>query len=229
MAIVGIVEDDNDQLENYTDALRKKGFTVVGYSDRDSAEKKFLAEPPDLVILDIILGTEVDAGFDLCRVLLGRHPSLPVLFLTDRVDEIDRISGLRMGAWDYETKPISLTFLAEKTSTLLRIARSRRIQPDMVTGIDRGKLKIDEERMRVTWGGKTVDLTLTEFRIVAELARRPGVVKSYDQLMESAMQSVVTHNTVVTHVRNLRAKFMAVDPTFVGIGNEYGVGYRWDS
>ena len=114
-----IVEDDPDQRNNYIDAIGKKGYSVRGFSSRPEALAGFDEALPDLVILDIILGDEVDAGFELCRDLLSRAPNLPVIFLTERIAEIDKISGLRLGAWDYLPKPISLDYLSEKISSLL--------------------------------------------------------------------------------------------------------------
>ncbi|MEK9587182.1 MAG: response regulator [Gammaproteobacteria bacterium] len=111
-----IVEDDPDQRNNYIDAIGKKGYSVRGFSSRPEALAGFDEALPDLVILDIILGDEVDAGFELCRDLLSRAPNLPVIFLTERIAEIDKISGLRLGAWDYLPKPISLDYLSEKIS-----------------------------------------------------------------------------------------------------------------
>jgi two-component system OmpR family response regulator len=179
------------------------------------------------VILDIILNYEVDGGFDLCRSLLSMAPGLPVIFLTDRVDEIDRISGLRMGAWDYETKPISLPFLAEKVAALLRIADLREQPQAVEDGKRHGDLEINEDTMQVHWKGSLVDLTLTEFRMLARLVRRPGVVVTYDALMDATMQSIVTNNTVNTHILHLRRKFKSIDTEFDSIRNEYALGYRW--
>ena len=110
---IAIVEDDPDQRGNYTDALERRGFAVDGYPSRPEALAGMKEAPPDLAILDIMLGEEMDGGFDLCRELLARDPELPVIFLTSRADDIDRISGLRLGAWDYQAKPVSLAFLAE--------------------------------------------------------------------------------------------------------------------
>ncbi len=123
--VIAIVEDDPDQRENYRDAITKKGYEVHAYGSREEALAGFDAGLPDLAILDIILGEEVDAGFELCRDLLARSPDLPVIFLTERIDEIDKISGLRLGAWDYLPKPISLDYLAERIASLLRINAAR--------------------------------------------------------------------------------------------------------
>ena len=228
-SVIGIVEDDPDQLLNYQDALNKKGFKTLTCQSMDEAIETFKSTKPDLVILDIILGEEVDGGFELCRILLQEDPSLPVIFLTDRVDEVDQVSGLRMGAWDYETKPISLAFLAEKVTALLRVRnlRGQSEKPPVSSSVAKGDLTLDEERMKVEWKGEPVDFTLTEFRLLSELAKKPGHVFSYDALMESALQTIVAHNTINTHIRNIRHKFVALDKAFDCIENEYALGYRW--
>ena len=223
-----IVEDDADQRNNYIDAISKKGYTVRGFSNRPDALAGFEEALPDLVILDIILGDEVDAGFELCRDLLSRAPNLPVIFLTERITEIDKISGLRLGAWDYLPKPISLDYLSEKISSLLRIQEARAGQN---TGTSEAKLvgdmSIDQEALLVSWKGQTINLSGTEFRMLAKLVRVPGHAVSYDTLMNATMQSLVTNNTINTHMRNIRKKFEAVDSEFNCIKSEYGYGYRW--
>jgi two-component system OmpR family response regulator len=223
---IALVEDEPDQRENYVDALRDRGYRVAAWASRGEALAGFADARPDLTILDVILGDEVDGGFDLCRELLARVPDHPVIFLTTRGDEIDQVSGLRLGAWDYLSKPVSLRLLAEKVATLLRLADSR-AAPAAERVLRVGALSLDESRMRVSWRGRPLALTLTEFRILEALARRPGRVRTYDDLMESARQGVVTRNTVNTHILHLRRKFREVDPTFDRIGNEYGLGYRW--
>jgi len=108
---IAIVEDDPDQRANYADAITAKGYEVTEYDSRANALAGFERQLPDLVILDIVLGNEVDAGFQLCRDLLARAPSLPVIFLTERIDEIDKISGLRLGAWTTCRNPSPSTIL----------------------------------------------------------------------------------------------------------------------
>ena len=149
---IAIVEDDPDQQSNYVDAITRKGYEVIAYSSRDDAIAGFEKELPELVILDIILGDEVDAGFEICRELLSRAPSLPVIFLTERIKEIDKISGLRLGAWDYLPKPITLDYLAERISSLLRISEAR--NQSNATGSNSAKvigdLSIDQEALLVS-------------------------------------------------------------------------------
>ena len=226
---IAIVEDDPDQRSNYIDAITKKGYEVVAYSNRQEALAGFERELPDLAILDIILGDEVDAGFEICRDLLVKSPSLPVIFLTERITEIDKISGLRLGAWDYLPKPISLTYLAERISSLLRI-NAARIESDGTSSAKLvGDMSIDQEALLVSWKGQPINLSGTEFRMLAKLVRVPGHAVSYDTLMNATMQSLVTNNTINTHMRNIRKKFEGIDPDFDCIKSEYGYGYRWSA
>ena len=199
--IIAIVEDDSDQRNNYVDAITKKGYDVTAYSNRSEAIAGFENEMPDLAILDIILGDEVDAGFELCRELLGKNPNLPVIFLTERIAEIDKISGLRLGAWDYLPKPISLNYLAERISSLLRI-NTARIESDGTAKSAKmvGEMSIDQEALLVSWKEQAINLSGTEFRMLAKLVRVPGHAVSYDTLMNATMQSLVTNNTINTRI-----------------------------
>ena len=225
-----IVEDDPDQRSNYVDAITRKGYQVTAYSSREEALRGFDHELPDLAILDIILGDEVDAGFEICRDLLARSPALPVIFLTERIAEIDKISGLRLGAWDYLPKPISLDYLSERISSLLRINEAR-IQSSAGSNTAKlvGDMSIDQEALLVSWKESPINLSGTEFRMLAKLVRVPGHAVSYDTLMNATMQSLVTNNTINTHMRNIRKKFESIDPDFDCIKSEYGFGYRWSA
>ena len=227
---IAIVEDDPDQRTNYVDAITKKGYAVTAYSGREDALAGFEHDLPDLAILDIILGEEVDAGFEICRELLVKSPSLPVIFLTERIAEIDKISGLRLGAWDYLPKPISLNYLAERISSLLRI-NTARIEAARNANAAKivGDMSIDQEALLVSWKGSQINLSGTEFRMLAKLVREPGHAVSYDSLMNATMQSLVTNNTINTHMRNIRKKFQLIDPDFDCIKSEYGYGYRWST
>jgi two-component system OmpR family response regulator len=225
-----LVEDEPDQRANCAAFLRARGYRVEAFAEPVEALEAFDRTHPDLTILDVILGDQVNGGFDLCRDLLARLPDHPVIFLTTRVDEISQVSGLTLGAWDYLSKPVSLRVLAEKVATLLRLA-DRRVMPGDGDHSDRllhvGKLSLDASRMCVRWRNEPLDLTLTEFRVLEGLVRRPGRVVTYEVLMESAQQGVVTRNTVNTHILHLRKKFKACDPGFDHIANEYALGYRW--
>ena len=228
--LIAIVEDDPDQRGNYADAIVGKGYDVAAYASRQEALDGFDVQMPDLAVLDIILGEEVDAGFALCRELLARNPTLPVIFLTERIKEVDKISGLRLGAWDYQSKPISLDYLAERISSLLRINEVR-ASDDSRTAAARqiGDLSLDQDALLVSWRGQRIDLSGTEFRMLAKLVRAPGHAVSYETLMNATLQSLVTNNTINTHMRNIRKKFEKVDADFGCIKSEYGFGYRWAS
>lgn len=227
---IAVVEDDPDQRANYRDAIRKKGYDVFAYHDRTSALFGMRKNLPDLAILDIILGDDMDAGFELCRELLAHYPDLPVIFLTERIDEIDKISGLRLGAWDYLPKPISLDYLTERIASLVRINQVRSM-PDRKSRTNTvvvGELHLDTDALLVSWRGDRINLSQTEFRMLAKLAKHPGHAVSYEALMETN-QSYVSNNTINTHVRNMRKKFESVDSSFESIKSEYGFGYRWVS
>ncbi|MEH6605121.1 MAG: response regulator transcription factor [Pseudomonadales bacterium] len=226
-ALIAIVEDDADQRHNYATAVRQKGYRTAEYASRKQAAAGIQRELPDLVILDIILQDEVDGGFNLCRELLASYPGLPVLFLTERIDEIDKISGLRLGAWDYQPKPISLGFLAERVASLLRLAelRNQPVNTDAATVI--GSLSINDSTMQAEWKNQRIPMTVTEFRLLQHLLRHPGHAVSYDSLMSATKQQYVTANTINTHMRNIRRKFCKIDADFSAINNEYGFGYRW--
>lgn len=226
---IALVEDERDQRENCADALRAHGYSVETYEACAPALAAFEAKRPDLTILDVIVGADRNGGFELCRKLLARAPDHPVIFLTTRADEVSQVSGLTLGAWDYQPKPVSLRVLAEKVGTLLRLAAGRD-GPDADEApavLRRGPLELDEGRMRVRWRQQELDLTLAEFRILAALVRWPGHVASYEALMDAAQLGIVTRNTVSTHVLRVRRKLRVVDPSFACIQNEYGLGYRW--
>lgn len=225
---IAIVEDDADQRENFADALRANGYTVTTYANRPEAQAGMRQHLPDLAVLDIMLEDEVDGGFDLCRDLRSIAPKLPIIFLTARDTDIDRVSGLRLDAWDYLTKPINLQFLTVRVSSLFRIVDTLHTQTSELEAILRlGPLQLDPNSMAVAWDGKEVNLTLTEFWLVQALARRPGHVKTYENLMQVTRQSYVERNTINGYVRRIRKKFKEVDPDFSMIQTVFGVGYRW--
>ena len=225
--LIAIVEDDPDQRSNYVEAILGKGYRVAAYASRQEAMEGFEHDLPDLAVLDIVLGEEVDAGFDLCRELLARKPTLPVIFLTERINEVDRISGLRLGAWDYQSKPLSLDYLAARIASLLRINEVRMSAEQSASAQQYGELVLDKDALLVSWGGKRIDLSGTEFRMLEKLLRAPGHAVSYKSLMNATLQSLVTNNTINTHMRNIRKKFEQTDPAFACIKSEYGFGYRW--
>lgn len=225
---ITLVEDDPQLQANYAQALKREGYEIDAYGSRKEAVAAFNERLPDLAILDVMLGDEMDAGFELCRHLRSLSPVIPIIFLTARNSDIDKVSGLRLGAWDYLTKDVTtLDFLPARISAMFRTVEI--IRSDSSTNnnvIEHGDLRIDEDRKEVFWQEKPVILTLTEFWILLSLARRPGNVKTHDQLMEAA-NVVVTNNAIAAHIRRIRDKFRENDPSFDSIRSEYGMGYRW--
>jgi two-component system OmpR family response regulator len=224
---IAIVEDEPAIAANYRDALLRKGYQVAVYPDRPSASIAFAAGLPDLAIIDIGLGDEVDGGFELCRELRARCQHTPIVFLTARDAEIDHISGLRLGADDYISKDESINITVEHIAVLLRrtaALRAPQKHGDIVTS---GELQLNTERLTATWRGQDVKLTAsTEFPMVLALARRPGQVKSRQQLMDAA-NTLVEEPSVSSHIRRIRRKFQQADPGFDAIETVYGAGYRW--
>ncbi len=224
---VAIVEDDPDQRENYRDALSNHGYDVRLFSNRPDALRAFHQRLPDLAILDIMLANEMDGGFDLCRELRAMSPELPIIFLTARNSDIDRVSGLRLDAWDYITKPVNLEFLVVRVNSLFRIADTLNSPDDDSEKLVLGPLELNQSSMSTRWNGIPVNLTLTEFWLVEALARRPGHVKTYDAMMQVTRQSYVEKNTINGYIRRIRNKFKQADPSFNMIQTVFGIGYRW--
>jgi two-component system, OmpR family, response regulator len=224
---VAVVEDEAAIRDNYVAGLRRQGYRVSGYGSRPESLAAFTARLPDLVIIDINLGAEVEGGFELCRELRARSPQLPIIFLTARESELDAVSGLRLGADDYLTKRISLEHLLARVAALFRRTEALAAKDD-ADELERGSLVLDPERMTASWKGRSVGLTVTEFWVVHALALHPGHVRNRDQLMAAA-NVVLDDSTVTSQIKRIRAKFAAVDPEFAAIQTVYGMGYRWDA
>jgi len=239
---IAIVEDDFDQQQNYADALQRRGFETWCYSNVEQALLGIKECLPDMVLLDVVLGDDADGGFTICRKLLDRGDDIPIIFLSDRSDEIDQVFGLRLGAWDYQTKPISLALLAERIKSLLRIHEARtakngdksdsenRVKTDASLHLDSDpKLNLDEDKSYASWHGQTLPLTLTEFRLLTAIVKAGPEGIDYSNLCESTMQRMVTNGTINSHIKNIRKKFNALGPAFQSIHNKPGFGYRWEA
>lgn len=223
---IALVEDDPTIRQNYTDALTRAGYEVAAFADRPTASRTLAARLPELAIIDIGLGAEVDGGFALCQELRAASARLPIIFLSARDSDFDVVSGLRVGADDYVTKDVSLPHLLARISALFRRVDTAEQAPAAEEVMHRGPLALDTHRMTVTWNGHIVPLTVTEFWMVHSMARHPGHVKDRDQLMRDA-EMVVDDGTITSHVKRIRRKFQAVDPAFAAIETIYGMGYRW--
>jgi two-component system OmpR family response regulator len=223
---IAIVEDEAAIRDNYAAAFRREGYAVDAFDARAAALEAFDNRLPDLVVIDINLKDDVEGGFELCRELRARAAELPIIFLTARDSEFDAVSGLRLGADDYLTKDISLPHLMARVAALFRRLDAMQKPQAAESRITRGDLVIDTERMSIHWQDQPVGLTLTEFWLVHALARYPGHVKNRQQLMDAA-QAVLDDNTITSHVKRIRRKFLELDADFDAIETVYGMGYRW--
>jgi two-component system response regulator ChvI len=229
---IALVDDDRNILTSVSIALQAEGFATRVYSDGEAALKALVDNPPDLAVLDVKM-PKMD-GMELLRRLREKS-ELPVIFLTSKDEEIDEALGLAMGADDYVAKPFSQRLLIARIRAILRRAEARAAPAEEGKDeaetplIVRGRLQMDPARHRVTWGGRDVTLTVTEFMILEALAQRPGVVKSRNQLMDVAYQDdiYVDDRTIDSHIKRLRRKFRAADAEFKAIETLYGVGYRF--
>ncbi|BES73646.1 proteobacterial dedicated sortase system response regulator [Marinobacter nanhaiticus D15-8W] len=224
-----LVEDEPAIRENYRDALERRGYQVSVYADRPSALEGLKGPLPDLAIIDVGLGDEIEGGFDLCQALRQRSSLLPIIFLTARDSDADSVTGLRLGADDYVTKDMSLDHLFARIAALLRRtdawAQSSQ-QGDEV--LRRGRLSLNVDRMTAEWNERAVELTVTEFWMLHSLVLHPGHVRNRTQLMDAA-NTVLDDNTVTSHIKRIRRKFQQLDPDFDGVQTAYGFGYRWNA
>ena len=222
-----LVEDELILCDNYAKTIRENGYEVVTCHTKQQALEIINKHLPDLAILDIGLGDEMEAGFDLCREIRALSQAIPIIFLTARDSDVDAVSGLRLGADDYLSKDTSIHNLLARIAALFRRLEALE-SPSDTDQIKRGKLTVDTARFRIKWGDDIIDLSLTEFWIVHSLAKRVDHVKSKDQLMRDSNQ-VVADNTITSHLKRIRKKFKEADENFDQIETVYGVGYRWKS
>ena len=235
-----LVEDIDILRANYQTILEAHHFSVVGCGTKAEALDVFAREAFDVVILDVTLGADYEAGFALCQTFRAKRATIPIVFLTERDEDPDRISGLRLGADDYLTKTVSSAYLVARIHALIRrvdalteaaaargpmlehIVNPIKEQP-IVEGSD---LHIDSRLSMASWQGQTIDLSLTQFWILNDLASHAGSVRSIDDLMLAA-NITVQPNTIVAHIKTIREKIQKIDPAFACIKAERARGYRW--
>jgi len=225
---VAIVEDEKTIRDTVAFALRREGYQVVAYADGAAAWESFQRSLPDLVVLDIIM-PRMD-GLELLRRIRSQSATLPVIFVTSRDEEIDRVLGLELGADDYLCKPFSMRELMARVKVLFRrLALAAHPGEDAEQLLEIGRLTLDLRRYTAIWEGSPVPLTVTEFMILRALARRPGHVKTREQLMDEGYphDTFVSDRTIDSHIKRLRKKFLAIDAGFDRIDTVYGLGYRW--
>ena len=216
-----VVEDDPKIARLLQDYLKREGLESMVQADGVLALQQVAACRPSLVVLDVMLpGLD---GVAVCRSVRS-FSDVPIIMLTARIDELDRLLGLETGADDYVCKPFSPREVMARVQALLRRSQGRlNRQPALWV--------VDDEKLRVDWRGHTLGLTLLEFRMFRLLLSRPGRVFSRSQLLDTlhADERDVSDRAVDSHVKNLRRKVQAVDAAFDSIVSVYGVGYRFDA
>ncbi len=222
MSRILIVDDDSRIREVLRFALTQAGHTVIEASDGKLALEQLAQAPAELVVLDIMM-PELD-GLDVCRKL-RQTSSVPILFLSSRDEELDRVLGLELGADDYLTKPFSPRELVARVKALLRRAQPAVATPLKPT-LSHNELRLDPERHSCHVGAKALDLTAAEFALVAVLLKSPGRVFERAELIRLAFGEdyVITERTIDSHVRKIRAKLK--DAGSDALETVYGVGYR---
>ncbi len=217
-----IIEDDRDIVEMLDYNLKEEGYETVSAFNGEQGIALAGKERPDLIILDIML--PVMDGFEVCRALKNDHSvsHIPIIILSAKSQEMDKVVGLELGADDYVTKPFSPRELIARTRAILRRGREEH------TGdrIKRGQITIDRTRHKVIVGEKEISLTLTEFKLLEFMARRPGAVFSRSQILDAVTgdDAIVCDRTVDAHIKSLRHK---LGPVKDYIETIRGAGYRF--
>tara|TARA_B100001769_G_C22105418_1_gene597151 strand:- start:1862 stop:2563 length:702 start_codon:yes stop_codon:yes gene_type:complete len=227
---IALIDDDRNILTSISIALEKEGFKVQTYLDGESALIGLTRTPPDLAVIDIKM-PKMD-GEELLKKL-RKKTSMPVIFLTSKDEEVDELLGLKLGADDFVKKSggFSTKVLIERIRVQLRRKEPSSLD-EAKNIISHGKLKLDPSQLECEWNGKQLPdkLTTTEFLIVKELAKRPGIIKERAQLMDIAYRedTDIEDRTIDSHVKRIRKKFKKVDSNFSAIETRYGSGYRWN-
>ena len=228
---IALIDDDRNILTSISIALEKEGFNIQTYLDGESALIGLTRSPPDLAVIDIKM-PKMD-GEELLKKL-RKKTALPVIFLTSKEDEVDELLGLKLGADDFVKKSggFSIKVLIERIRVQLRKKDINNNIDDTKNIISHGKLKLDPSQLECEWDGKQLPekLTTTEFLIVKELAKRPGIIKERSQLMDIAYRedTDIEDRTIDSHVKRIRKKFKKIDTNFSAIETRYGSGYRWN-
>ena len=226
---IALVDDDRNILTSISMALENEGFKVQTYIDAENALVGISRNPPDLAVIDIKM-----PGMDGEELLkrLRKKTTIPILFLTSKDEEVDELLGLKLGADDFIKKSggFSIKVLIERIRVQLR--KKTHAVDDSKNLIKHGKLVLDPSQLECEWDGKSLPekLTTTEFLIVKELAKRPGIIKERAQLMDIAYKdnNDIEDRTIDSHVKRIRKKFKRIDQNFSAIETRYGSGYRWN-
>jgi DNA-binding response OmpR family regulator len=228
MAKILFIDDDAHLRDVLSLSIEDAGYEVITAVDGRQGYELIVSHRPDVVISDVNMpGLD---GFALCRKLREAQNAVPVILLTSRDSEIDESLGLELGADDYVAKPFSTRVLLARVKSLLRREALRKgTESSASMAFVLGHLEMQPERLEVRYRNTAIEVTVTEFRLLEALTRRPGVVFSRDRLMDAMRGdgSIVADRIVDTYVRRLRRKFETIDPGFDRIETMVGAGYRW--
>jgi two-component system response regulator ChvI len=228
--LIALVDDDRNILMSMEELLKKEDFNIHTYSDGQSALNSFFKHPPDIAVIDIKM-PRMD-GYELFKKIREKL-TIPVIFLTSKDKEIDRLKGLMHGVDNYVTKGGNLTIqiLIETIKNTLKTIQTISEKNEKSKIIVHNELRLDTERQECEWKDILLHdpLTTTEFKIIHELVVRPGIVKTRERLMDIAYKDEidVDDRTIDSHVKRIRKKFKKIDPAFNSIHTLYGSGYQW--
>lgn len=219
-----VVEDEPTQAELLGEALRAEGFVVDVLAGGEGVAARVRQDEPAVVLLDLVLPGK--DGLTVCREIRA-FSTVPIIMITGRVDEIDRLLGLESGADDYVCKPFHPREVVARVRALLRRAVAWREPAG--SGAAGAGLVLDDERFEARWNGAPIDLTPVEFRLLKALVERPGRVLSRNQLLDVIYNDnrVVSDRTVDSHIKNLRRKLVEANPGGDPVESVYGVGYKF--
>ena len=222
-----LVDDDPALLNVVSLSLEEAGYAVRQACDGQTALDLQRAARSDVIISDVNM-PRLD-GFALCRKLRAATDATPLILLTSRDSEIDEALGLELGADDYISKPFSTRILLARVAALLRREELSKSVGSTKARLVAGALELDPDRLECRYGGTPIRVTVTEFRLLEALARRPGILHSRDSLLQQIRDDncIVVERIIDTYVRRLRRKIELVDPAFDRIETVVGVGYRW--
>lgn len=221
--LILVVEDEPKLAQLIIDYLQASNYRTHHIADGNAVLSFVQLTPPDLVLLDLMLPGK--DGLTLCREI-RRFSELPVIMVTARTEEVDRLLGLEIGADDYICKPFSPREVVARVKTILR-----RVKRSPEEAKNASLLKIDEGRFQASWCDRLLELTPAEFRLLKTLSLEPGKVFSREQLLNHLYDDyrVVTDRTIDSHIKNLRRKLESLDADQPFIRAVYGMGYRWEA
>jgi len=229
MSRIAVVDDEKNIREIIRISMEKEGHNIDEYADGRAAWQRFQTELPDVIILDIMM-PHMD-GLELCRKIrnLSAGEKTPIIFLSSRDEEIDKVLGLESGGDDYVCKPFSLRELTARVHAALRRGKTAEKPAAGGHSLFHGNLSINEERFCVFWKKIAIDVTVTELRILTFLASFPGIIKTREQIMAAAFpeDNFPNDRAADSHIKRLRRKFCDIDPSFSELESIYGLGYRW--